>query len=248
MAQSKKKSGGPKPTDRKPTDDKPSDRKPAAAEKNVEKKPEIKRESIVSRKGVRKGAESLTFVLVAALVLVLANVAGYFFLGGVGRFDFTRNRLYSLSDGSKNLVGHLQDDMEITAYFTSDLPPPFNETERYVRDMLAEYEASSGGRLHVRFVDPDEDEEKEAAQADGIQEVPHQVIENDSVQVMNGYRGIVIRYLGEKKTLPVIQDTRGLEYEITSAIQQLVRDPLPIGVITGHDGPTPTKGIDRKCT
>lgn len=194
----------------------------------------------VKGKGTGAAAESITFTLITLVALVLANIAGYFLYE---RFDFTENRLYSLSDASERLVADLEDDMEITAYFTSDLPPPFNATELYVRNILDEYEAASNGHLRVRFVDPDDEEEREAAQRDGVQEVPHQLIENDSVQVRNGYRGLVIRYLGDRKVIPVIQDTRGLEYEITQSIRLLVREPMPVGVVEGHGSPSPTEGL-----
>src|SRR5690606_25886201 len=127
-----------------------------------------------------------------------------------------------------------------TAYFTSDLPQPFNTIEPYVRNLLEEYEAASNGRLTVRFVEPDEDEEKQAAQADGVQELQHPGYENDSVTVKVGYRGLAIRYLGNRETIPVIQDTQGLEYEISQAIRRLVREPLPIGIVSGHGSPSTT--------
>src|SRR6185436_2152796 len=101
--------------------------------------------------------------------------------------------------------------MTVTAYFTADLPPPFNATERYVRDILDEYTAASKGKVHVKFVNPDNDETRAAADADGVQKVAHQKIENDAVQVVEGYRGIVFKYLGERKAIPVVQGTDGLE-------------------------------------
>jgi gliding-associated putative ABC transporter substrate-binding component GldG len=194
-----------------------------------------KKKSGEPNRGARKGAESVGYLLITLVVIVLANVAGYFVYE---RIDLTESRRYSLSQGSERLVSSLDDTMEITAYFTSDLPPPFNTTERYVRNLLEEYEAASGGKLQVRFVDPDEEEEQEEAQQAGVREVQHQAIENDSVSVKTGYRGLVIRYLGDRETIPVIQDTQGLEYEITQAIRQLVRDPLPVGVVSGHGSPS----------
>ena len=168
-------------------------------------------------------------VLVAGALIALNVIAGY---TNVGRIDLTANRLWSLSDGSRDLVSDLGDRMEITAYFTENLPPPFNSTEQYVRDILDEYSAASGGKVVVRFVNPDEDEEREAAEADGIQRVAHQKIENDAVSVVEGYRGLVIRYLGETKTIPVIQDPTGLEYTITMAIKELVGEKTTVGILS----------------
>lgn len=184
---------------------------------------------------------SVTILLLVAGALVALNVVASYV--NLGRSDWTDARLWSLSDGSRRLVSDLDDRMEITAYFTENLPPPFNSTEQYVRDILDEYAAASGGKVVVRFINPDEDEEREAAEADGIQRVAHQKIENDAVSVVEGYRGLVIRYLGETKTLPVIQDPTGLEYTITMAIKELVGEKTIVGVLSGHDGPSLAEGL-----
>ena len=173
--------------------------------------------------------------------LILANFIVHY--ASFGRLDLTENRVWSLSDGSRDLVAGLGERMEVTAYFTENLPPPFNSTEQYVRDLLEEYEAASGGKLVVRFINPEEEEDQSAAEEDGVRRVAHQVIENDAVSVREGYRGLVIEYLGEKKTIAVIQDPTGLEYTITMAIKELAEDPRPIGVVTGHEGPTLEEGL-----
>jgi ABC-type uncharacterized transport system involved in gliding motility auxiliary subunit len=184
---------------------------------------------------------SVTILLLVVGALVGLNVIASYV--NVGRVDLTGNKLWSLSDGSRELVSDLGDRMEITAYFTENLPPPFNSTEQYVRDILDEYAAASGGKVVVRFINPDEDEEREAAEGDGIQRVAHQKIENDAVSVVEGYRGLVIRYLGETKTIPVIQDPTGLEYTITMAIKELVGEKTKIAILSGHEGPTLAEGL-----
>jgi ABC-type uncharacterized transport system involved in gliding motility auxiliary subunit len=190
--------------------------------------------------GRRRGAESVLFLALVAASLVVLNVLVHY---QSFRFDFTRQGLYSLSAGSRNVVSRLEDELEITAYFTGNLPPPFNNTERAVRDLLSEYEAAASGSISLRFVDPDTTEEQDEARDAGIQEVQHQVYENDSVQIRNGYRGIVFRYAGERQTIPVVEDTSGLEYAITQTIRQLAGETLPIGVLSGHESPTPTQGL-----
>lgn len=191
-------------------------------------------------RGRRVGAESVVFLGIVALVLVVANVAANY---TYYRFDTTSNLRHSLSAGSRNLVSGLEDTMEVRAYFTADLPPPFNATEQYVRGLLQEYESSSSGQFQVRFIDPDTVEERDQAEQDGIREVQHQDFQNDSISVRNGYRGIAISYLGQTETIPVVEDTQGLEYALSTAIRQLTREPLPVGVVSGHGGPTLTKGL-----
>jgi gliding-associated putative ABC transporter substrate-binding component GldG len=192
-------------------------------------------------KAGRQRAESLGFLAIIAAILVSLNVLGVFFFY---RLDTTENRAFTLSEGSRRVVRELEDTMTITAYFTEDLPPPLNATERHVRDILAEYEAASRGHVRVRFVAPDEDEEREEAERMGVQLVQHQRLESDRVSVVEGYRGIVFEYLGDHQTIAAIPaDTAGLEYSITTTIKQLVGDDLPIGVLSGHESPTPTKGL-----
>lgn len=189
----------------------------------------------------RQRAESISFLAIAAGILIALNVIGVFLFF---RIDATQNEAYSLSDGSRRAVADLDENLSITAYFTSDLPAPFNATERYVRDILAEYQSASHGHVTVRFVSPDTDEEREEADHMGVQLVQHQHIENDAVSVVEGYRGVVFEYLGNHQTIAVIQpDTQGLEYSITMAIKQLTGDELPIGVLGGHEGPSLTKGL-----
>ncbi|MFO0712368.1 MAG: Gldg family protein [Sandaracinus sp.] len=195
----------------------------------------------VASKAGRQEAESLGFLAIAAGVLVALNVLGVFFFF---RADTTSNRAFSLSEGSRRVVRELDETLTITAYFSADLPPPFNSTERYVRDILAEYQAAGGSHVVVRFVAPDSEDERREATDRGIQLVQHQNIEDNAVSVVEGYRGLVFEYLGERQTIPVIQpDTQGLEYEITMAIKRLTGERVAIGVLTGHEGPTTSQGL-----
>ena len=189
----------------------------------------------------RAASESLIFLLIVGGILILLNVLAAYF--PFPRIDLTQNQLFSLAEGSERLASNLDDRLEVTAYFTENLPPPFNATERQVRDLLAEYSAASNGQIIVRFVNPNDEVEQEAARADGIQRVAHQKIEEDQVAVVEGYRGMVLRYLDQTRAIPVIQDTTGLEYIITSAIKELVGERKPIGVVGGHGGPSLEQGL-----
>lgn len=191
-------------------------------------------------KRTRAATESVFFLAVTAGIVVLLNVLGVWMFG---RMDVTENKLFSLSDGSRRVVSGLAEELTITAYFTKDLPPPFNSTERYVRDILDEYQAASKGKLKVQFVNPDSDEMREQAQSEGVQKVAHQKIENDAVQVVEGYRGLVFNYLGERKAIAAISGTEGLEYDITKTIKLMAGEKTKIGVLSGHEGPTLAKGL-----
>lgn len=189
----------------------------------------------------RAASESMLFLSVVGGILILLNVLAAYLPSA--RVDLTRNRLFSLADGSERVAANLDDRLEVTAYFTENLPPPFNATERQVRDLLSEYAAASNGKIRVRFVNPDDEAKQQAARADGVQPVAHQKIEEDQVAVVEGYRGMVLSYLDQTRTIPVIQDTTGLEYIITSAIKELVGERKPIGIVSGHGGPSLEQGL-----
>ncbi len=188
----------------------------------------------------RAASESIGFLGIIAGILVVLNVLGFF---AFKRFDFTEKELFSLSDGSKRLASRLTDRMTIRAYFTADLPPPFNATERYVRDILTEYRDASNGKIVLEFINPDTDELKEQAETDGIRRVEHRAFENDGIVVREGFRGIVMRYLDKTETIPVIEDTAGIEYTITMALKKMLGDRKRVGILSGHEGPTLEAGL-----
>lgn len=188
----------------------------------------------------RAAGESIVFLGILAVIVVLSNVLGVFVHA---RVDLTEKEFFSLSSGSKRLASTLEDQMEIRAYFTEDLPPPHNATERYVRDLLAEYRDASGGKIKLQFIQPSDDEEKKAAERDGVRRVQDQALDGDSLTVRAGYRGISFHYLGESKAIARVDRTAGLEYEITQTIKELVGEKISIGVLGGHDGPSLQKGV-----
>jgi ABC-2 type transport system permease protein len=178
----------------------------------------------------RSRRESMLFVVATLGVLIFLNIFAATF--GLGRFDCTRTGIFSLSEGSRELARNLDDRLEIVAYFSANLPPPHNATERYVRDLLAEYAAASGGKIRVTVVAPETDAERRQAESDGVRLVAQRIFANDSVSVVEGYRGIVLQYLGEKKSIPIVENTTGLEYRITMAMKELVGEKAKLGLLT----------------
>src|SRR5512141_292181 len=101
--------------------------------------------------------------LVLAILLVLNFIAVRFF----ARVDLTGQKVFSLSDASKKLVGGLDDKVTVKAYFTEDLPAPYNQTRRTVLDMLNEYRAYAGNNLEYTFINPTGEKGEQEAQQQG---------------------------------------------------------------------------------
>jgi len=207
--------------------------KSSAAPKPSGPKPE-------SGRGARKAAESVTFLAIAATVLVLANVVGYFWFG---RVDLTENEIFSLADGSERLASELEDDLKITVFYTSDAPSAWAAHQRYVRDIVQEY-ASAGSRVKLRWVDPDDEDEKTEARDAGATERILSGGSTTSATLVRGFAALVLEYQGEREVLEFpVPSTEGLEYEISTRIRQLAYDPLPIGIVSGHGSPTLEQGL-----
>ncbi|HYO56991.1 GldG family protein [Archangium sp.] len=210
-----------------------------------------------------KPGSSNANIFLAAIVgcLVLLNILG---LRTFGRFDATRDEIYTLAKASQDTMAGLEEPVTVTAYFTEDLPPPYSSNARYVRDLLEEFRAASKGRLSFEFLDPMSQEtaedketkketkrdifgrvfreptsvERELAQV-GVQPVEIRVIEDDQMQTKRAYMGIVIKHQEKKEVIPVVQDVRTLEYDLTTLVRKLTRPKTPVlGVVQGHDTPS----------
>ena len=91
-----------------------------------------------------KRNQAVVRVLLVLGILVLINIISIMLFS---RLDLTKHGLYTLSDASKKLVRSIDDRVTVKAYFTDDLPAPYNNNRREVLDMLNEYKAYAGGNL-----------------------------------------------------------------------------------------------------
>ncbi|MFA6471511.1 MAG: GldG family protein, partial [Candidatus Latescibacterota bacterium] len=169
---------------------------------------------------------SILSILFLLGILVMINAIGIrYFL----RADLTSSKIYSLSKSSKTVVSKLNDKVLIKVYFSPNLPSPLNTNERYLRDMLEDYRAFSHGKLRYEFVKPD-DEKKFTEEAENFGIPPRQIktVANDKFEVKMAYMGLVVIFRDKKETLPVIENTDNLEYELTSLIKRLSATKNPI--------------------
>ncbi len=209
-------------------------------------------------------------------VWMLAIVGSLVFLNILGqryfsRLDLTRDRQFTLSSATEDTLRELKDPVSVRAYFTKDLPAPFSTNARYVQDLLEEYYTVADGNLSYEFIDPlaeetEEDKEKKKdlrqdifgravreqtsvereLESVGIAPVQVRVNEGDNLEVKRAYMGIAVSHGGEQEAIPVVQETAGLEYDLTTLIRKLAREKRPkIGLMVGHDAPDPRREIGR---
>ena len=175
---------------------------------------------------VRRSEKYIKF-FIYLVVVVLINIAGQtlFF-----RWDLTGNRIYSLSETSREVVATLQEPLTIKVFFTNNLPAPHNNTERYLRDLLEEYAINANRNFNFQFFDVTPQEgnlgvqtgaNQKLADDYGINPVQIQVIEEDEVKFKRAYMGLVIIHGDVLERIPTITSVDGLEYQLTTAIQKL---------------------------
>ena len=176
--------------------------------------------------GVRSSNRYIKFI-VYMIVVVLINMAGItlFF-----RMDLTQNRVYSISDTSREVVKTLSEPLTINVFFSRNLPAPHNNTERYLRDLLEEYANYANRYFNYRFYDVSTEsgdtssgakENQELARNYGIFPVQIQAVEKDEVKFQKVYMGLVLIHGDMIERIPTITGTDGLEYRLTTAIQKL---------------------------
>lgn len=202
---------------------------------------------------------SLFLVVGIIVIVVLVNLIS---LKGFLRWDLTKDHKFTLSEASIQTVKSLPDTMTVSAYFTDNLPPPYAQHARYVRDLLEEYLSASVGHFAYEFVDPAGEEtaedkvKKKEVKRDifgratreptsvetelselGLEPVEIRVIEDDQQQTKRAYMGIVIRYQEKHEVIPVVQNLSDIEKDLTSLMRKLTRAKEPkVGLVKDFMG------------
>jgi len=204
-----------------------------------------------------------TGLWLAGLVLIQVLSSFLFF-----RLDLTEDRRYTLSVGTENLLGNLEEDVHVNVYLTGDLPPGFKRLERSVQETLGEFTARSG-RLTYRFIDPaaePSEQKRVELQKSLIEQGLNPTNLNYAADgkrteklifpwavVSAGSRKLPVLLLkGNRTTSPeeqLNQATEGVEYELASAIRQLtIREKKVLGVAVTYTAVDPIRLSDLLAT
>jgi ABC-type uncharacterized transport system involved in gliding motility auxiliary subunit/ABC-type transport system involved in multi-copper enzyme maturation permease subunit len=170
--------------------------------------------------------------LVVALLVLVVNLLGSYVRG---RVDLTSGNLYTLEQGTRDLLADLDDRVEVQLFASSELPPELQLQLRDIRDLLADMRGAANGNLLVTETDPGEDPELVSeAEGLGIYPVEFNVLSEDEFVVRRGYYGMAIRYAERSEVTPVINRTDDLEFRLASAIYDMTTtDRVGLGYVTG---------------
>lgn len=188
----------------------------------------------MEKKDLRKDT-LIKLAVIIGIIVVVNVISNRVFT----RIDLTKNQTYTLSPISKEIVGNLDDKLVVKAFFSDNLPSPYNNLRRQIQDMLNDYKSYSSGNFNYELYNPTGDEDnteiESEAQKYGIQPVQIQVIDQDKLEVKKAFLGIVFLYEGRQEIIPVIQSTANLEYQFTSIIKKItIENKKKVGFLTGN--------------
>jgi len=172
-------------------------------------------------------------ILLAILFLALTILTGAVIRGA--RVDLTEQGLYTLSEGTVNLLASLEAPITLEFYFSeeasSDLPMVRNFARR-VQELLDEMAERADGELRVRRIDPAPfSEQEDQAARYGLEAVP---VSNAGDTL---YLGIVgTNQIDGLEVLPFISPAREsfLEYELARMVYTLSQPDRPrVGLLSG---------------
>jgi ABC-type uncharacterized transport system involved in gliding motility auxiliary subunit len=172
--------------------------------------------------------------ILAALVLVIGvNMLADRLLPRT-RVDLTQQHLYTLSDGTKQVLAGLRDSVTLRLFYSRKLGaeiPSYGAYADRVRELLDEYVARANGKLRLEVYDPEPfSETEDRALGYGLQGVP---LDQTGEQV---YFGLVATNLvDEERSISFFQPDRErlLEYDLTRLIWELSNPQRPVvGVMT----------------
>ena len=184
-----------------------------------------------------------SFGLAAIALILLLSVLVVSFLPSL-RIDLTEDRLYSLSDGTRNILASLNQPVELMFFYSDSATEDVPQLRTYgnrVQELLREIVIASEGNLRLSVIDPEPfSEEEDLATQFGVRAVP----------VTQGGEGVyfglvaaqdeegVPEALRVTETMPLIRPDQEefLEYEFMKIITQVTNpERTIIGLITQLD-------------
>ncbi|WP_395741198.1 Gldg family protein [Prosthecobacter sp.] len=191
---------------------------------------------------------------ITALLILAVIVALNFLVGGVGfgnlRLDLTEDGLFTLSKGTKNILGRINPDAPVVIkfYATNDdrvMPPLLKPHARSIEDLLLEFEKQSHGNVALEVIHPNPDTDAEDdAKNDEIRGIQVNQ-EGDHI-----YLGLTIQSLDLKEVLPFLnpEDATAFEYEVARAIVKVIKPTEMVASPAGLRPPTEEEVKRRKVT
>jgi ABC-type uncharacterized transport system involved in gliding motility auxiliary subunit len=177
----------------------------------------------------QKNLETILYSTAGVAVMFVVLLAFYVISSAFKeRLDLTNEKAFTLSPGTKRILGKLDSRVTIRFYCTQDtaMPPVLRTYSQHIEDLLGEYKEAGHGKIVIEKLDPKPDSDAEdSARLDGVAGQSTSAFGGDKV-----YLGLVVSMLDEKVAVPWLPPDRErmLEYDISRAIARVINPTPPV--------------------
>lgn len=199
---------------------------------------------------------SWLFVVLLIAGLILFNIIAYH---TYWRIDLTKEKRYTLSETTKSLLRHLDDDIYIKVFLEGHFPAGFKRLRNATFDMLVEFRAASANKIHFTFEDPfagkTEQEKKEIFNdliKRGLQPTNLRISSDNQYSSRLIFPGALIRYRHREMPLQLLENQIGLgpqevlnnsiellEYKLAHRIKKITQRIKPVIAFSEGQGELP---------
>jgi ABC-type uncharacterized transport system involved in gliding motility auxiliary subunit len=188
---------------------------------------------------MNRSVTAIVALVCAAILFVGINIIADKTLRSA-RIDLTKQRLFTLSDGSRKTLAKIDEPITVRFYYSKRLGteiPTYALYAQRVREMLEEYASLAGGKLRLEILDPiPYSAVEDRAVAFGLQGVP---IDQGGEQVYFGLAAT--NSTDDQQVISFFQPERErfLEYDLTKLIHSLA---FPKKTVVGLVTALPVEG------
>ncbi len=182
---------------------------------------------------------------ISLAVIVFVNyTAGFINI----KIDLTKDKKYSLSPVSKEILKNLDDKVSIKVYLDGKLSIPYKKFRRSIEDKLEEFKIYGKGRLSYTFIDPLKDSDLRELEQKKLIPVNYSYKNRQGdLTIATIIPGALISYRGREVPVNLLKDgpvsdeekvnssLELLEYKFINMIRKITNDsPDTIGFIIGQ--------------
>ncbi|WP_264537804.1 gliding motility-associated ABC transporter substrate-binding protein GldG [Flavobacterium sp. N1736] len=186
---------------------------------------------------------------ITVLVLIVLNLLGSLFFH---RFDLTKDKRYTLSQTSLNIVKQVKNPLSIKIYMQGDLPADFRRLQQETKQLLEEFQAYNSN-IVFEFVNPMENEDESMAVIKSLYQkglTPINITVDDKGKQSQAmvFPWAVAVYDNKEVNIPLLKNIMGasttqkvvgsiqhLEYSIADAINKITKaKQKKVAIIKGN--------------
>ena len=207
--------------------------------------------------------QGLKWIGAVALLVVINILAASFHQ----RFDLTEDKRYSLSNGTRNMLRSLDDELLIRIFLKGDFPSGFRKLSNTAQEFASVLKETNPARVRYQFINPEDEVSNGKSWGDSLKSIGIEPT-NLSVQVKSGqetkfiFPVAIVSYKEQNALVQIHPSSKRLisavdlnnaeslmEYNFASAISKLMNPVKPIiGYAVGNGQPMGPETFDLRQT